>query len=127
MCFSVFLALIIGGYATLMSLAFLIHRERYKKMIVEYANNHALMTLSSAIGLILGLLIVTSHNVWVGNWRILITLTGWFLLIKGVVCLFFPEKMTNWAKHVTTTYVYTASMVVWLVIGLYLLAIAFSR
>jgi hypothetical protein len=47
--------------------------------------------LSGFIALILGLLIVVSHNVWVLDWRLLITLFGWFGVIKGIIRITFTE------------------------------------
>lgn len=46
--------------------------------------------LSGLATLIIGLLLVTSHNLWVSDWRILITLLAWFTLFKGVYRLYLP-------------------------------------
>jgi uncharacterized protein YjeT (DUF2065 family) len=34
---------------------------------------------------------VNFHNIWIADWRILITLIGWLSVIKGVVRLLFPQ------------------------------------
>jgi hypothetical protein len=125
MCFSVFLAMVIGFYFTLTSLAYLIHKDRYKKALLDFTSDHPLMAISSEISTLLGLLIVVSHNIWSCNWRVLVTLTGWFLLVEGVLRLFFPERMTKLLKHMASTSGYVIFMTIWLVIGLYLLFIAF--
>jgi len=44
--------------------------------------------------LIFGALIVIQHNVWVGpERRILVTVIGWLMLIKGLLYLFIPNLL----------------------------------
>ena len=44
--------------------------------------------LSGVLMFVAGLAIVRSHNIWVPNWTVLITLTGWFFLALGLVRMF---------------------------------------
>ena len=44
--------------------------------------------LSGVIMFVAGLAVVRAHNVWEKNWTVLITLTGWFLLLLGLVRMF---------------------------------------
>ena len=41
--------------------------------------------------LILGLAIVFHHNVWEPGWGLVITITGWILVIKGALFLIVPN------------------------------------
>jgi len=45
------------------------------------------------------LAIVLTHNVWVANWRVLITLIGWLMLIRGAVRILAPETIMDYAKN----------------------------
>jgi hypothetical protein len=45
------------------------------------------------LALIAGLAIVNAHNLWVGDWRVLITILGWLLVLRGVTNLMFPGKI----------------------------------
>jgi hypothetical protein len=47
-----------------------------------------------------GLAIVLNHNVWAANWRVLITLIGWLMLIRGAVRILAPETIMDYAKNV---------------------------
>ena len=38
-----------------------------------------------------------THNVWVANWRVLITLIGWLMLIRGAVRILAPEMIMGYA------------------------------
>ena len=44
--------------------------------------------LSGVLMFVAGLAVVRVHNLWVRNWRVLVTLTGWFFLLLGLVRMF---------------------------------------
>ena len=41
--------------------------------------------LSGILMFVAGLAIVRAHNVWARNWTVLVTLSGWFFLVLGLV------------------------------------------
>lgn len=121
MCFSVFLAQVIGFYTVLVSLAFLIHRDHYKKTISDFLGSRPLMAVCGSLSLIFGLIIVIAHNKWVGDWRLLITLIGWYAVLQGLARLFFPEQFAKVVKDISNGIGYLISFAVWMLIGLYLI------
>lgn len=44
--------------------------------------------LSGVLMFVAGLAIVRTHNIWVRSWPVLVTLTGWFLLLLGLIRMF---------------------------------------
>ena len=48
--------------------------------------------LSGVLFLVAGLAIVRAHNIWVRAWPVLVTATGWFLLILGLLRMFFAAQ-----------------------------------
>ena len=44
--------------------------------------------LSGALFFVAGLAIVRAHNIWVRAWPVLITATGWFFLVLGLIRMF---------------------------------------
>ena len=44
--------------------------------------------LSGALMFVTGLAVVRAHNLWVRNWTVLVTLTGWFFLLLGLLRMF---------------------------------------
>ncbi len=44
--------------------------------------------LSGVLMFVAGLAIVRAHNLWTRDWRVLVTLSGWFLLILGLFRMF---------------------------------------
>ncbi|KGP62145.1 hypothetical protein EP47_01970, partial [Legionella norrlandica] len=41
--------------------------------------------------LILGIIIVVSHNIWEGSWRVIVTIIAWLILLKGTSIIFHPH------------------------------------
>ena len=80
-------------------------------------NSAAGVYLNGAILFVAGLAIVRAHNFWVRGWPVLITLTGWFIMLLGLFRMFFPELQLEGAKH--TSAVSVEAMLLMLV-GLYL-------
>ena len=44
--------------------------------------------LSGVLMFVAGLAVVRAHNLWVRDWRVLVTLTGWFFLGPGLIRMF---------------------------------------
>jgi hypothetical protein len=59
----------------------------------DFMGNLAIIWLIGVLALIAGLAIVNAHNLWVGDWRVLITILGWLLVLRGVTNLMFPGKI----------------------------------
>ena len=59
-------------------------------MAVEWVESRPLVYLAGVVALAIGLALVLTHNVWVADWRVIITLFGWMAMLAGVVRLMFP-------------------------------------
>lgn len=96
---SLFLAKALGLYLTIVSITMLINAANVRNVIKEIMNSPALFFLSAILALIMGILLVLSHNIWGANWRVIVTLTGWLALFKGVTNTLFPQvgyKIAAW-------------------------------
>jgi hypothetical protein len=54
----------------------------------------------SVLGIVIGLLNIIAHNVWTSDWRIIITLFGWFSLLKGISQFAFPGFAFKWVQNI---------------------------
>ncbi len=88
---SVFLAKVIAIYYIIVSIGLLCNAERYRAVINDLRHNSSLMLISGLIALVIGSLLVVSHNLWVPDWRVLITLIAWSALIKGSLIILCPQ------------------------------------
>ena len=89
---SIFLARLIGPALLIVGIGILLNQTYYRGMTKEFVASRPLFYLASIIGVLAGLAIVLVHNVWVLNWRVLITLFGWINLIRGALSILLPEQ-----------------------------------
>ena len=66
----------------------------------EFAKDDKFMIILSVLAIIIGLLNIVAHNLWVKDWRLIITLFGYFSLIKGVSQFAFPRFAWDWMEKV---------------------------
>jgi len=97
--YSIFLAKIVGPALVAVSLHFLIYFKKYQKLVDEMTKSDGLMYVMAGLGLIIGLFLVTTHNVWVNGWQVLITLMGWGALVKSVFFLLRPAPALKLACY----------------------------
>lgn len=65
--------------------------DRYRRVSDDIFLNAGLSYLTGFWALVIGFLMVHYHNAWVNNWTVLITITGWLALVKGIVIIVFPQ------------------------------------
>ena len=88
---TLFLATVVGWYFVIFSLFLLLRHDHVKAIMSELLAHRGLFFILALFTLIIGLLLVASHNVWVNEWPVAITIFSWFVLIGGLIRLFFPE------------------------------------
>ena len=59
--------------------------------------------LSGVLLFVAGLAIVRAHNLWVRAWPVLITATGWFFLILGLIRMFAAGQYRQTSAGVSST------------------------
>jgi uncharacterized membrane protein HdeD (DUF308 family) len=59
--------------------------------------------LSGVLMFVAGLAVVRAHNLWVRNWTVLVTLTGWFFLLLGLVRMFAASQYHQAAAGTSST------------------------
>ena len=122
---SIFLAKAFSIYLVVMSLAMLTRKKEFRQYIDEFSKNKGLILFASAFVLILGILLVLTHNIWMADWRVLITLLAWMTFIKALVYLFYPNYLIGIAVHYKKESFYYITAVLTLIVGLYLGYIGF--
>ncbi|HEV7738411.1 MAG TPA: hypothetical protein VGO47_13690 [Chlamydiales bacterium] len=127
MCVSVFLALVIGAYLVLVSLAMLIQHQHSKRLLNEFYANHALVVFSGQIWIILGLLLIVGHNVWEMEWPVIITIAGWVMLLQGIYRVFAPMLFSKKMKELQARKGYDFIVWAWLIVGLYMIWVGVSN
>lgn len=118
---SIFLAKVLGLYLLIMGVALILNQSSYKAIFVDLTKNAAFILLTGIIALILGIMMVTVHNVWTTDWRVVVTLLAWLTLVKGCVRVMFPAMaQVSIAKWMSSEAGYKASIILLLILGMFL-------
>ncbi len=106
---SKFLSKVLGLYLVIVTTAMFVNMQQFIINVTNLVNDKPLMLVTAFFTLILGLLMVVSHNIWQWNWRVLITLFAWIALLKGASILVYPQFIDSatqaFLQNTTAAYV----------------------
>ena len=75
----------------------------YSSLMKEFIGNRAVIFLTGILALTAGVAIVNAHNVWVPDWRLIITVLGWLLVLRGIMLLVFPAAVPGIGDHIVAS------------------------
>ena len=82
--------------------------------------------LSGVLLFVAGLAIVRAHNIWVRNWTVLVTLSGWFFLLLGLIRMFGATQYLQAAAS-TSSWIFILLEACLLIIALFITFKAYTR
>lgn len=118
---SIILARFLGGFYLIFGLLFIVTRQLGKT--IEMTEDKAFVISTGYITLLMGLGTVVLHNLWVADWRIIITVLGWSTLIKGILKTGFPEVINKQSQRFKTKQ--TISTIFLMLLGAWLIWMSF--
>jgi uncharacterized membrane protein len=92
---SLFIAKLLGPPYLVLGIALLTRAEAFRALLREFIASGVLMYLAGVLGLLGGLTLLLTHNVWTFDWRLIITLIGWATVIRAVVTIFLPQQIVS--------------------------------
>ena len=66
--------------------------------VIKMSEDKTITVSTGYITFLLGLATVTSHSIWVMDWRMVVTLLGWTTLFKGIAKTIFPDHVSRRAQ-----------------------------
>ena len=125
---SIFLAKLIGPVLLAGAAGILVNGATYRLLIDEFLRSRALIYLSGILAMTAGLAIVLTHNVWVANWPVLITIFGWLAVIGGAVRIIAPQGTERVGRAVLKNkHALTIGGAAWLAFGAVLSFFGYAR
>lgn len=118
---TLFLAKVFGLYLIVFGIFMVVRKKNFLERINEFMENPSARFFSVFVTLILGILLVVSHNEWTMSWGVIITILSWWVFIKGVLRLFYPEIDQKWAHMFDKDSVYYPTVVITLALGIFLM------
>lgn len=120
---SIFFAQLWGSFFVIFGVLFILTRQLGKT--IEMTDDKAFVISTGYITLLMGLVTVILHNVWVTDWRVVITVLGWSTMIKGIMKIGFPEQIHKEAQRFKTKQTFSAIFL--LIVGVWLLWMGLFR
>ena len=99
---SLFLAKLIGPIFVIVGIGLLLNGDRYRAVVDEVMSSHTLLYVFGAIALTGGLAIVLTHNIWVWDWPVIITIVGWLMIVRGSLRIIIPQQVEDLARKMVT-------------------------
>ena len=121
---SIFLAKFWGWYLIIFFLILSFNPKRIKQIFTDL-NDEKFLILTAFIAIIVGLVNILFHNVWELNWKIIVTLIGWFSLFIGLALFIFPNRTIPSLELINIKFVQIIYMLLFF-IGLFLLNIVYE-
>jgi hypothetical protein len=87
------IARLVGPLFLVMGLGMVAETDTVRALSAEFLSNVSLIYLAGMITLVAGLAIVNVHNLWVSDWRLIITIFGWLAVIGGVIRVLLPGQV----------------------------------
>jgi len=95
---SVFIAKIFGLLYLVIGIGLMINRQTFKQIIEDFSKNTVLVFYGGALALVIGIVLILTHNKWVANWTVIITIIGWAAFIKGIWLIVFPNSVLKFMQ-----------------------------
>jgi hypothetical protein len=82
----------IGPIFIAIGLAQVVNADVLRALVDQFLQSYALIFLAGIMAMLAGLAIVNFHNIWVSDWRVVITIFGWLALIGGIIRIVLPQQ-----------------------------------
>jgi len=102
---------ITGTFLLVFGLSFLIHARFWSDAFRRMSSDTQQVFTLLVVLLICGLLSVMGHNLWVPDWRVIVTIVGWAVTLKSIALILAPQILrtySNWSER---------TMMAWLRLG----------
>lgn len=121
---SIFLAKFWGWFFVIIFFLLMFYPKRIRQLF-QFIKDDKFSIILSILGILIGLLNIIAHNKWVPDWRILITVIGWFSLLKGISQFAFPGFAVKWVRNIDFKW-FQFLLFLLFVIGLFMLNQAYQ-
>jgi hypothetical protein len=121
---TIWLAKLLGPVLVVLAFPMLAFPKDLQKIAAEFIEQRPLIWFTGVAVMTGGLAIVNTHNVWVADWPVIITLFGWAMLISGAGRLAFPHVIIRISNKMMDQPLLTViAGAVWILIGGFLLGV----
>jgi len=114
----VFVARLVGPLFIVLGLGCLINQTAYADMIGQAILVPVVIYLSGLMSFLAGVAMLNGYHGWTPDWRIIITILGWLLVIAGIIRIMLPTAAAVAAISIySESYAMAIAGIIVLVIG----------
>ena len=91
---------VMSWFVLVLGLSYSFQKSGWKKLVEEFlikGNVHKIIPMTMFM-LVFGLAVIANHNIWEMSMRVVITIFGWSIAIKGALYMICPEIGSKMAK-----------------------------
>lgn len=103
--------IVTGTFLLVFGVSFLIHARFWSDVFRRMSSDTQQVFTLLVVLLICGLLSVRGHNLWVRDWRVIVTIVGWAVMLKSIALILAPQILRSYASWSDKT------MMAWLRVG----------
>jgi uncharacterized protein YjeT (DUF2065 family) len=81
----------LGIYLLVIGLAILLDPKRFRNSYKKLVTSDSSMMVGGSMALLFGAFVVTFHNYWELGWPVIVTILGWWSVIKGAALFLVPD------------------------------------
>ena len=100
---------IVGPLFAVIGIGILLNQKLYSDMIGQAVLVPVVIYLSGLLAFTAGVAILNGYRAWTADWRIIITILGWLMVIAGIIRIVLPAVTASLAL---TLYSGTAGMAI---------------
>lgn len=123
--YSFVLSQVFGLFLFIVGIALLSQSNHYRKVFDALKIDNPCIMLSTLLNLLIGLVLVYTHNVWVLKPIVYVTILSWTVFVNALLWLFLPKKMFRLSQVMMRGSGYYWFSLIALLIGLSILARGF--
>ena len=88
---AILIARLIGPLFVAIGVGVLINAPFYVGSVIEAVHSPTLVYMSGVASMLAGLAILNAYRDWTADWRIIVTILGWLMVIGGIVRIVLPQ------------------------------------
>ncbi|MCR9191109.1 MAG: hypothetical protein NXI01_00420 [Gammaproteobacteria bacterium] len=112
------LAQIFGAFSFILAVVVMRRMPYFRKLVLQIQAEDPLISVFALMNLLIGVILVVTHNFWVFNHRFPITVICWLILLNALLWLLLPAKMLAILKKIVAGGGYYWLIVFLLVFGI---------
>jgi hypothetical protein len=90
---AVFIARLVGPLFVLIGVGILLNQTVYDTVITEAVLSPAWIYFYGVVSLVGGLAVLNVHRAWTLDWRVVVTVLGWLMVIGGLIRILLPQAV----------------------------------